>query len=83
MTTGEKWNIKLFTVYPLIVTLLKSLIKMKYSSKGQLLLASAAESLEKTRSSIILLYITGKTAIFLPIIFVGPLLLQVLFFPAL
>lgn len=56
---------------------------MKYSSKGQLLLASAAESLEKTRSSIILLYITGKTAIFLPIIFVGPLLLQVLFFPAL
>lgn len=53
---------------------------MKYSSKGQLLLASAAESLEKTRSSIILLYITGKTAIFLPIIFVGPLLLQFCFF---
>lgn len=47
MTTGAKQNIQLSTVYPLNVKLAKSLTKMRYSNRGQLLLASAAESLEK------------------------------------
>lgn len=58
---------------------------MGYSIRRQLLLASAAESLEKRLGHIVdyLLYITGKMAIFLLAIFVGPLVLQVLFFPTL